>query len=80
MDRWGLTPLYRAVTTRNIALARILLEAGAKVEVKNGYLYGSTAVEVARRAKDKEMEELLGSFGAVVQDSLRAGEAIEWWL
>ena len=46
-DRWGRTPLFLAVSGQHCEAARLLLGAGARLEVEDSS--GNTLVQLARR-------------------------------
>ena len=63
VDKQGQTPLMNAAENDNLENVRALLLAGADVNLKNGE--GDTAWHLTA---ESEIEELLVSFGAVVED------------
>ncbi len=56
-DRFGVTPLMEAVIGNNPAVARVLLDAGASMGIRN--LRGDTALDLARQLGRREIEQLL---------------------
>ena len=56
-DRFGVTPLMQAVIGNNLAVARILLAAGADLNLRD--LRGDTALDLARQLGRHKIEHLL---------------------
>ncbi|MBN2181376.1 MAG: ankyrin repeat domain-containing protein [Sedimentisphaerales bacterium] len=59
VDAWGITPLLYAVVCRYDDIVQMLLDHGANPQVKAHN--GMTAVEIARRVKDKKLAKLLNN-------------------
>ena len=59
----GETALSIAVNADDIAMARLLLDAGADSKVKNRW--GETMLQFAQRSRNREMVELLAEHGSV---------------
>ena len=56
-DEWGLTPLITATFCNDPAIVKILIKAGAKLDLQNNE--GKTALDIAKEYDYQEIVELL---------------------
>ncbi|MCE2688205.1 MAG: ankyrin repeat domain-containing protein [Rickettsiales bacterium] len=56
-DEWGLTPLIAATLCNDPAIVKILLRAGAKLDLQNNE--GKTALDIAKEYDYQKIIELL---------------------
>ena len=64
VSQWGMTPLHHAVARNNIELVRVLLEAGAPLDVRDKENDGTPLGWVKGTEADEAIAHLLRSYGA----------------